>query len=531
MRYPDEESFTELDTPRRGRQPRRRWTGSMGQRARAARGLPPAVFKISSYSHSAGGVRSRFAYISREGALEAEGPDGELRDREQLEETVADWEALAEEGGGRRYAMSALVSFPAGVDEEKATAAARAFFKEAFGANHDYVFAGHQDTKNFHVHIVVQAAGHDGKQIRIQRADIQDLRMLFAEKAAAQGIELDASPRWAWPELELAGAFMPSPIRRTQLEALAAVRRDRDPEGDVRPLEYARAAERVMGTGRAAENNTEKVVRLKAAIQLARFGLHFAAASRGRGDENAAEAAAVVDVVGATDSAINAEIRGLGDDPAAKGAALEARRGLGEQLAAWRPEPERRWARAAQKPGPWAGCQALEYARAAGEVALQLDTLANDQDRVAAVKGAVELARFGWALADKAQGTGAEQEEARAVIDKAERALRFAINDIEDPQGKREAIQARQRLYKDGVREYREARRPAGGRDPGRPRPRGGVPDNGPPNNVRRRIPAIPPPVTLRPGEIGPYTVNEDLVFLGIGQKGRWAGTRLILPF
>ena len=480
MRYPDEESFTELDTPRRGRRPRRRWTGSMGQRARAARGLPPAVFKISSYSHSAGGVRSRFAYISRAGALEAEGPEGELRDREQLEETVADWEALAEEGGGRRYAMSALVSFPAGVDEEKATAAARAFFKEAFGANHDYVFAGHRDTKNFHVHIVVQAAGHDGKQIRIQRADIQDLRMLFAEKAAEQGIELDASPRWArgeaaargrspavegilrrWarPELELAGAFMPSPIRRTQLEALAAVRRDRDPEGDVRPLEYARAAERVLGAGGEAENNTEKVVRLKAAIQLARFGLQLAAASRGRADGNAAEAAAVVDVVGAMDRAITAEIRGLGDDPAAKGEALKARRGLGEQLAAWRPEPERRWARAEQKPGPWAGCQALEYARAAGGVALQLDTLANDQDRVAAVKGAVELARFGWALADKAQGTGAEREEAREVIDKAERALRFAINDIEDPQGKRAAIQARQRLYKNGVREYREARR------------------------------------------------------------------------
>ena len=45
------------------------------------------------------------------------------------------------------------------------------------------------------------------------------------------------------------------------------------------------------------------------------------------------------------------------------------------------------------------------------------------------------------------------------MIDTAERALRFAINRIEDPQAKREAIQARQTLYNDGVKEYRAVRR------------------------------------------------------------------------
>ena len=198
MRYTDD-SLAGLEEDRRGSLPRggRRWTGSLRQRARAARGLPQAVFKISSYSHSAGAVWDRVKYVSREGEIEAEGPNGELRDQEQLERTVEDWNRETAPRARRQYAMSAVVSFPQGVDEEKATEAARQFFRAAFADNHDYVFAAHTDAKQFHVHVVVQSAGHDGKQLRIRRDDLQDLRMLLAEKAAAQGIELDASPRWA----------------------------------------------------------------------------------------------------------------------------------------------------------------------------------------------------------------------------------------------------------------------------------------------------------------------------------------------
>ena len=47
------------------------------------------------------------------------------------------------------------------------------------------------------MHVVVQAAGHDGTQLRIGKAEIQALRELFAEKAHEQGIELDARPRAA----------------------------------------------------------------------------------------------------------------------------------------------------------------------------------------------------------------------------------------------------------------------------------------------------------------------------------------------
>lgn len=481
MRYPDEEDFIDLTGPPRGRRPRRRWTGGGGQRARVARGLPPAVFKISSYNHTAGAVWGRLNYITREGEVDAEGPNGETLDGELLEDLLEDWKGEAGKERGRRLAMSALVTFPKGVDEERATEAARQFFGEAFGDSHDYVFAGHRDTDNYHVHVVVQAAGHDGRQLRIGRADIQDLRLLFAEKAAEQGIELDASPRWArgeekgrgqspaveglmrrfrQPELEMAGSMLLSATRRTQLEALVEVRRERDPERDVTPLEYARAAERLAGKiGEAA--GAEKVVLAEAAGALARAGLQLAAAARGREDSNAAQSLAVENVARGVARAVGAEIPAAEDDPVARRAVLSVRSGLAAQLAAIRPQGERRWSKEARRPGPWDACQAVEYAREAGRAAMQLPTLATDHDRVEAVKGAVSLARFGWELAAKEQGAEAERDHAREIIDKTERALRHAITEIADPQAKRAAIQARQRLYKAGVQEYREERREA----------------------------------------------------------------------
>ena len=260
----EDDRFTGLEDVRRGRRPRRRWTGTVGQRASAARRVPQAVFKISSHNRSGGAVHGRFQYMTREGEVEAEGLNGERLDQAQL---------------------------------------ARQLFRAAFADNHDYVFAAHSDTKNFHVHVVVQAAGHDGKQLRIGREDIQDLRLLMAEKAAEQGIELDASPRWARglekerrpgvkiegmrrrfqsPEHALEGAWFLGATRRTQLEALAAVRGGADAARPVSPLEYARAGERLVTLAQGQEEESaEKVPTMKAAVELTRLGLTLSASARG----------------------------------------------------------------------------------------------------------------------------------------------------------------------------------------------------------------------------------------------------------
>ena len=525
MKYAyDEDSLAGLETDKRGSLPKagrssgrtsggRKWTGSLSQRARASRGLPQAVVKISSYSHGGAAVWDRVNYVARDGELEVETANGETLDQVQLEQMVEDWSGETEERTKRQIAMSAVVSFPKGVDEEKATEAARQFFREAFADNHDYVFAAHTDAKNFHVHVVVQSAGHDGKQLRIRRDDIQDLRMLFAEKAHEQGIELDASPRWArgleaerrggpeiegierrgetpalraagkeaeiWsPEMELAGAGRLSPDRRTQLEALVEVRRDRDPESrGVTPLEYARAAEVVAEKIGGLENTGEKVEAMKTACAVASFGWQLTSSLRSSYNFNEKEAAEARGVIDRVDKSINSQIHGLANGSAQQ-EAIKAHRGLSDKLWEYRKEQREQAAQeraggqerggpgkaegveARREPAPEAtACQALEYARSAAGVAGQIIKLTNDQDRVAAVRGAVQLARFGWDLAQKDTGTAEEREKARGVIDTAERALRFAINRIEDPQAKREAIQARETLYTDGVQAYRAARR------------------------------------------------------------------------
>lgn len=475
----DDERFIDLDSGRRGGGGggRRGWGGTSGERAHAARGLPAAVFKISSYSNSGAGVWSRFEYISREDEIEMEGPRGERFGLEELEQKLEAWECDGrEEDGAQRLAMSAFVSFPRGVDEEKATEAAREFFQEAFADNHDYVWAAHRDTDHFHVHVVVQTAGLDGDQLRIGRADIEDLRCRFAECARAQGIELDAAPRWArgeekaraaapeiegmlrrWsqPENELAGEIFPSGARRTQLEALVEVRRDRDPEAAVSPLEYARAAELLAGRAREQEGGAARGREINSAVQLARFGLH-------QSQEPAcpaAEMAAVRRVVEAVDKDVGGQIREVEDEAERRGL-WAVRRPLGEELAAIRPAPDRPWAReeAREREGPWNECQALEYAKAAGRAAVEIGELTNDRDRVAAIHGVVEMARFGWGLAGKEQGEEEDRERAREIIDKTERTLRATIHEIEDPRAQKEAIQARQRLYREGVQEYREER-------------------------------------------------------------------------
>ena len=502
MRSADADRFTDLEAARRGRLPRRRWTGTGGQRARAARRLPQAVFKISSWSRSGGAVRGRFQYITREGEVEAEGPTGERLAPERLAHVVDVWSEEGRRGG--RVAMSAVLSFPAAVDQEQATEAARQFFRAAFADNHDYVFAAHRDTTNFHVHVVVQAAGLDGKQLRIGRADLQDLRLLMAEKAAGldgkqlrigradlqdlrllmaekaaeQGIELDASPRWARgleaarrpgvkiegmrrrfqsPEEALERAWLLGSSRRTQLEALAAVRGGPDADRPVSPLEYVRAGERLVTLAQGQEESAEKAQTMKAGVELTRLGLTLSARAE-RGEHiTAAEGAAVLAVVTQVDQALTAQISDLAEDPAARREALSARQPLADHLAALRPPPERRWAREAEAPAP--AVQALAYARAAERVAGQLATLPHDQDRVAAVQGAVSLARFGWELAARGQAPTPEQAQTRAIIDTTERALRAAIHQIEDPQAKRAAIQARATLYHAGVQEYRQQRR------------------------------------------------------------------------
>ena len=385
MRYTDEDdTLLGLEKARKGRKPRR-WRGSLPQRIRASKKLPQAVFKISSYSHSAGAVWDRVNYVARDGELEVEAQDGEALDQGELETMVDKWEARAGEGENqraRRRAMSSVVSFPAGVDQERATEAARQFFHEAFADNHDYVFAPHTDAKQFHVHLVVEARGHDGRQLRLNRDDIQDLRMLLAEKAREQGIELDASPRWA--------------------------------RGEEKEQQRPRAVEGMERRGAAAA--WEPPDTAAALRRAAEYSANISEQVRFREGR-------------------------VSPDRQAAWEALMA-----ERVRAERADPDA---------DP---CQALEYARAAATLAANIPRLEHDTQKVAAVKGTMQLAAFSWDMPSRETDTAEDIAEARGIVNRAVRAVHEHIQGIESGATKKEAIQAERQLTPQ-LKAYRQEQR------------------------------------------------------------------------
>ena len=473
------------------------------------------MLKISSYSHNSGAVWDRVNYVARDGELEVEAPDGEKLDQVALEQLVADWSDEEARGNRGVIAMSAMVSFSAGVDKEQATEAARQFFGEAFGKNHDYVFAAHEDTKNFHVHVVVRAAGENGQQLRITKADIQELRELFAEKAHEQGIELDASPRWARgleAEERLSRGAEARILRSVEQEphleksiftkeeqdieqsepgsiggpaaqkALAEerARRRRPPEaGEYQALEYGRAAVALAAQIPQLEKTTDKIAAVKGAVQLASFGLQLTNHAIDKPQDLAETRGVMVSV----DKAINSQIRGL-EEGAAQKEAITARRGLAQQLSEYRKAEEeqaaqriaaavegakgQRAARGRSHPEqgletPEAGAAlaeerrrvrapnvatspALEYGRASGRLAAQIGELESDEQKVAAIKGAVELAGKAWELAESGGGSRVAAEQTREIVNQVERVIHDDIRAITAGPAKREAIQADRQL-------------------------------------------------------------------------------------
>ena len=374
MLYQDDDERSGLEQAGRARQHQfsgRRWfrpsnrqPGKRRPQPQAGTRAPKAVFKISSYSHSGGAMWDRATYIARDGEVAVEGPHGELFESlSEVEQFVAEWSTDTEDHQHRRLAMSAVVSFPAGVDHEKATEASRQFFRAAFAENHEYLFAPHEDAKHFHVHVLVQTAGHDDKQLRINPAQLQELRELLAEKAAEQGIELDASPRKArgldaerGPSREVEGiqrrGAEPSQARQAALksdtarEALAAEQAEAaaDPGAGHSPaLEYARAAAKLAISLTELEGDKKKVDTIQAAAALGAVGLEVARPGR----ETPEQIEEAREIIWRTQRVIHENIQGI-EGGEAKRAAIQANRSLSRDLTEYRHERQQRAAQERQ---------------------------------------------------------------------------------------------------------------------------------------------------------------------------------------
>lgn len=173
-----------------------------GQLARIVRRTPEVVVKITGKTTDAGHLQRHLDYISRNGELVLEGPDGErLEGRAAVKGRAEAWAAeLRLEPGRRRdrpVSRSIVLSMPAGTDAARLHDAARAFARDVFGDRFPYVFALHDEGRQPHVHLTVRVLGADGTRLNPRKADLEVWRQRFAQALRDRGVETEASPRRA----------------------------------------------------------------------------------------------------------------------------------------------------------------------------------------------------------------------------------------------------------------------------------------------------------------------------------------------
>ncbi len=167
--------------------------------ARTARKTPEVMVKISGGGKNMKHIKAHIDYISRNGAIGIEDENGDIhRGKEALREVRDAWAkgriGIPYESEKRKEAFNIVLSMPPGTDRDGVRDAARSFAKEMF-ANHQYVFAAHDDEKHPHVHLTVKAVDQSGIRMNPRKGDLQFWREKFAEKLREQGIEANATPR------------------------------------------------------------------------------------------------------------------------------------------------------------------------------------------------------------------------------------------------------------------------------------------------------------------------------------------------
>lgn len=170
--------------------------------ARVARRAPEVMVKITGRTRDGGHLKSHLDYISRNGVLALEGPDGEvLKGRGEVGALARDWaEEMAMEPRRRRdtpVSLSIVLSMPAGTEAFRLHDAARAFAADVFGDRFSYVFALHDEGRHPHVHLTVRMLGRDGERLNPRKADLQAWREHFAHRLRERSVDAEATPRRA----------------------------------------------------------------------------------------------------------------------------------------------------------------------------------------------------------------------------------------------------------------------------------------------------------------------------------------------
>lgn len=167
--------------------------GMAAKRIRRALKAPETMVKITGYTHSRAGLFDHGKYVSRNEQQTLYDELGSEVDRalnDILDEIVAqDTPSRA----NKRYTMDLMLSMPAGTPQSEFRDSVTTFLGAAF-TNHRYLYTFHDDTDNYHAHVIVAVRGYDGRRLHPGIDEIQRWRETFANELEHNGIMADATP-------------------------------------------------------------------------------------------------------------------------------------------------------------------------------------------------------------------------------------------------------------------------------------------------------------------------------------------------
>lgn len=172
-------------------------TGNLARAKKIANGAPEVMVKISGHTKGADHVKAHLDYISRNGKIEIEDERGEtLKGKTAVRALAKDWsQDQGKKRKNSRDTTNIVLSMPSGTEAKDVKNAARAFAKEQFSENYQYVFALHTDTESPHVHLTVKNLGYDGRRLHVNKGDPQTWREKFATQLERRGVEAEATSR------------------------------------------------------------------------------------------------------------------------------------------------------------------------------------------------------------------------------------------------------------------------------------------------------------------------------------------------
>ena len=163
------------------------------------------VIKITGASKDFGNLKAHLRYISRNGELEVFSKENEIFQGKQSLKDLANsfndfYEILSEkeleklDKKPKREALHIVFSMKGVMKTpvDKIKKAAEQTIKELY-PHHYFVLAMHQDTDNPHCHMVLKMVGNDGIRINPNKADLANMRELFATRLRELGIKATAT--------------------------------------------------------------------------------------------------------------------------------------------------------------------------------------------------------------------------------------------------------------------------------------------------------------------------------------------------